>query len=409
MKEELPALTQPPVSDEAAQKSPEPAAQAADRPETAGQPAQPVRSAHTGGFGLAAPLAVLALAAAAFAAWQSWDSRAQVGELRDDLARRLAGADTVATEARALTRQQQEAIAVLQGKLGALESKVADTEGQAAALEALYQEFSRSREDRVVAEVEQAVTIAGQQLLLAGNVEAALIALQGAEARLATQDRGQMAPLRRAIARDLDQLRALPQVDVQGIALRLEVLLERTDALPLAYAGQLPERAPESAPEEAAAPPPAALDFAVGLARDLWQEIRTLVRVERLDQAEPVLLAPAQSTFLRENVKIRLLTARLALLARDGRSFEADLAQARGWMERFFDLRDERVQAAVAELKALEATPVVIERSLALESVAALRLLQARSAEGRGAGAPAAPPANGAPPADGGAAAGEVR
>lgn len=389
MKEEIPALTLPPASDDANGKTADPAPSAA--PDAGGQPqerqAPPARS---GSAGIALLLAIIAAAGAAAAGWQAWQTRGQVVELRDELASRLAGVDTVATESRVLTRQQQEALGAVQGKLGALESKLAATEGQASALEALYQEFSRSREDRVIAEVEQAVTAAGQQLALAGNVEAALIALQGAEARLAVQDRGQLAPLRRAIARDIEQLRAMPQVDVQGIALRLEVMLESIDALPLAYAGELaaPAQADGAAAGESVSQWEAPLEFAAGLARDVWNEIKTLVRVERLDQSDPVLLAPAQSTFLRENVKIRLLTARLALLARDGRNFETDLAQARGWIERFFDLRDERVQALVAELKALASTPVAIEHGASLESVAALRLLQARAGNGAD-GAPA--------------------
>lgn len=391
MKEEIPALTLPPASEDAGGKTADPAPASAAVSETGGETpgrsAPPVRS---GSAGIALLLAVIAVAGAAVVGWQAWQTRGQVADLRDELARRLSGADAVATEARALTRQQQEAIATLQGKLGALESKVAATEGQASALEALYQEFSRSREDRVMAEVEQAVTIAGQQLMLAGNAEAALIALQGAESRLAAQDRGQLAPLRRAIVRDIEQLRTMPQVDVQGIALRLEVMLEGVDALPLAYAGELatPAQA-EEAPAQPASQGAAALDFAAGLARDVWNELKTLVRVERLDQADPVLLAPAQSTFLRENVKIRLLTARLALLARDGRNFEADLSQARGWVERFFDARDERVQTMLAELKKLEATPVVVDHGVTLDSVAALRLLQARPGNGVVDGTPA--------------------
>ncbi|THF64422.1 uroporphyrinogen-III C-methyltransferase [Pseudothauera rhizosphaerae] len=380
MKEETPALTQPPAAADAAAPRTGDQASADPRPADLSPPAPPARG---GSPGLAIVLAVVALLGAAAAGWQAWQTRSQAGELRDELASRLAAADTAATEARALTRQQQEAIGTLQGKLGALESKVAATEGQAAALEALYQEFSRSREDRVIAEVEQAVTIAGQQLTLAGNVEAALIALQGAEARLATQDRGQIAPLRRAIARDIEQLRAMPQVDVQGIALRLEIMQDRIETLPLAYAGELPRPAEATdAVSEPASFGSAPLDFVAMLGRDLWNELKTLVRVERLDQTEPVLLAPAQGTFLRENVKIRLLTARLALLARDGNNYAADLKQARGWIERFFDLRDEGVQALVAELKTLEATPVVVEHGVTLDSMAALRLLQARPAGG---------------------------
>lgn len=386
MKEDIPVLVQPPseapqspamqdgaASDHAAEAS-GPTGSATSAPA-----ASATRGGGGGGAGWAVLLAVLALAGAGFAVWQVWELSGQAESLREEVASRVTAGETIATETRAISRQQQESIATLQGKLGALESKVEATEGQAAALETLYQQFSRSQEDGVLAEIEQAVTIAAQQLQLAGNVEAALIALQAAEARLAMQDRGQLAPLRRAIASDIDQLRQQAVVDVPGMALRLERLLERTDTLPLAFAGEAKAAQAGQPGATVDSSGIAALDFVIQLALDVWRDLRTLVRVERLDQAaEPVLLAPAQSTFLRENLKIRLLTARLALLARDGRTYAADLSQARGWIERFFDVRDERVRFALSELNALEAMPVNVERHGLNESFAALRLLQSR-------------------------------
>ncbi len=348
-------------------------------------------SRRSGGWGVF--LGVLALVCAGVAGWQAWETRARADELRAELARRLNDSDAAVAAARGVTTQQQETIASLQGKLGALESKVEATEGQAAALEALYQEFSRSREDRVIAEAEQAMAIAAQELQITGAPEVALIALQGVDAQLAASDRGQFAPLRRALAKDIERLKLMPVVNVPDVALRLEHILESTDTLPLAFASQ-----PKAEPQAGAAPmeskgTAAVLDFAAELARDVWREMRGLIRIERLDHAEPVLLAPEQSAFLRENLKIRLLSARLALLARDSRTYAADLAQARGWIERFFDLRNDRVQATVRDLKALEAIPLSAERPTLTESFAALRLLQARASDLRPA---APPPVNGA-------------
>ncbi|WP_332673836.1 uroporphyrinogen-III C-methyltransferase [Aromatoleum sp.] len=374
MKEENPAVT--------SAANPLPPSGNGAAPAAAGDSASaPAR--RRGGWGAA--VALIAIVAAGFVAWQVFELRSNVAETRDEVAARLAASDAALAEARGLSRQQQETIAGLQGKIGALEAHAAAAEGQAATLEHLYQEFSRTSEDRVLAEAEQAINIAAQQLQLAGNFEAALIALQGAEARLATQDRGQLQSLRRALARDIERLSATPQVDVPGIALRLELLLERVDSLPLAFAGQLNERKPAAAEDSAAAPSGErpVIEYLTALGRELWNEIRTLVRVERLDQSDPVLLAPAQSTYLRENLKIRLLTARLALLARDGRTYTGDLAQARGWIERFFDTRDNVVQDVLAELAALQAMPIKVEQPSPTESFAALRLLQARNSASR--------------------------
>ncbi|MDX9885159.1 uroporphyrinogen-III C-methyltransferase [Thauera sp.] len=397
MKEEIPALIQPPPTAQHASAKDDQGSVREDAREPVGaevQTAAPTPPATTGDAGesgrspaawWALLLALIAIGGAGWAIWQARDTRVQSVELREELARRLSEGESIATEARGIVRQQQEVIASLQGKLGMLESKVETTEGQAAALEALYQEFSRSREDGVIAEVEQAVALAAQQLQIAGNVEAALIALQEAEARLAIHDRGQLASLRRALARDIDELRQQPVLDVSGLSLRLERLLERADALPLAFEGQLPVDAAvgsEMGPADSgglAGWMAGVWRFTQALTADVWHEVRTLVRVERLDQDDPVLLAPAQNTFLRENLKIRLLTARLALLARDGRTYEADLAQAKAWVERFFDLREERVQVALNELTELHAVKVRYEPPDLSETFSALRTAQARS------------------------------
>lgn len=331
-------------------------------------------------------VSLIALIGVGVVGWQVYELRQASVETREEVAQRLAAGDTTITELRALVRQQNESIASVQGRFGAIEAKVNESEGMAAALEAMYREQTRSRADQVLAEIEQAINIAAQQLQLAGNFEAALIALQGAEARLALPELAHLQPLRRALITDIDALKAHPQVDVSGLALRLEILLERIDGLPLAFEVALERAAAEHekllADHENGEVGPfrLSLEYARALALDVWNEVKGMVRLERLDQADPVLLSPEQSTYLRENVKIRLLTARLALLGRDGRTYATDLGQARDWIERFFDTSDERVQRVVADLTELEQTPVKAEPPSLSETFAALRLVQARPA-----------------------------
>lgn len=405
MKEENPALTQPPPAPPSAAPAPDdtrPATEDGREAEAplpaAGDPvpaAGETRSARSPVAWWALLVALIAVGVAGWSIWQAREMRLQAVKLREELASRLSEGETVATEARGMIRQQQETIAALQGKMGALESKVETTEGQAAALEALYQEFSRSREDGVLAEVEQAVALASQQLQIAGNVEAALIGLQEAEARLAIHDRGQLATLRRALVRDIEELRLLPVLDVSGLSLRLELMLERADALPLAFESPLPVAAAvgsDMGPADNggfAGWMAGVWRFAQNVAADVWSEVRTLIRVERLDQEDPVLLAPEQNTFLRENLKMRLLSARLALMARDGRSYAADIAQARQWVERFYDQRDARVQAALAELKELEGVKVRYAPPDLSETFGALRTVQSRNGRSGAAAVPA--------------------
>ncbi|AUN94173.1 uroporphyrinogen-III C-methyltransferase [Pseudazoarcus pumilus] len=411
MDKQTPALTQPPPADDredaaqaasdetrAEQAATAEEAEAARPAETASAetpppaPPRPAQASASGGSRAGLVLAVLALIGVGVLGWQLWELRQASSGMRTEIADRLATADNRAAEARALAQSARESIESMQGRFGALESKVAETEGQAAALESLYQEFSRSRSERALAEVAQAITIANQQLRLAGNFEAALIALQSAESRLAAPEMGHMQDLRRALLTDIDAIKAHPQVDVSGFAMRLELLFERLQKLPLAYTVE-PQGTPPAMDSEPIEPAPAdASDVevwwrnALGLVRELgadaWNEMRGMIRLERMDQADPALLAPSQGDFLRENVKLRVLTARLALLAGDARTYAADLEAARELVARFFDPRDARVQHVLAEFDELASVDLQAETPSLTATFSALSMARERLSAG---------------------------
>ncbi|MDD3352148.1 uroporphyrinogen-III C-methyltransferase [Zoogloea sp.] len=315
------------------------------------------------------PSAIIAAVAVALLAWQWIETRSRLADLQAELARRLADGDSVAAEGRALARQAQDSLQDLQGKVGALEARIAESQGQQLALESMYQEFSRTRDDRVLAEVEQALTIATQQLQLAANVQNALAALQVADARLGSLDRPQWLPLRKAIASEIQTLEALPQVDGSGLALKLETLIGRIDGLPLAF-----EARPKASPGQLENLEPSWLK---GLWQEFWSEFSQLLRIERMDRPDPALLAPSNTVFLRENLKLRLLNARLALLSRDGNTFREDMRISAQWLERYFDLNAAAVKAARDDLNEFQKLPVGMDLPTLQASQAALRALLA--------------------------------
>lgn len=328
------------------------------------------------------PAVRVGLVALAIIVAQWVDTRVQVANLQQELARRLADSESLAREGRSLTRQMQEAQAAQLAKISVLEARLAETQNQAVALEAMYQELSSSRDERLLAEVEQAVVIAMQQLQYSGNVEAALIALQGAEARLARGAQPQFLPARKLIARDIERLKGIPGANISGLSLKIESVVAAVDGLPLAYE-QRPRQPAAKAGAEAR---PASPDVWRALGADLWRELRQLVRIERIDQGDPALLAPQQSYFLRENLKLRLLNARLALLQRDGRVYREEIRQAREHLDRYFDARAKPVQTAQATLATLAATDVSFDLPGLAETLTSLRNLKL-AREQRGASA----------------------
>jgi uroporphyrin-III C-methyltransferase len=284
-------------------------------------------------------LVLLAIAAGAYA-W--YEQRRVTQSLRGDIAQRLGDADAAAAQARARESDLGNQLRDAQQKLALLETRVTEFQSQQSALEALYRDLAPSRDELALSEVEQILVLASQQLSLGANVQAALAALQVADAKLARLDRAQLAPLRRALARDMDRLKSVPYVDVAGMTIRLDQLIAGIDALPLARDERLPPAPAANAPGEV----PAWLRFL----RDIWADLRNVIRIEVSDRPAAPLITPQQSFFLRENLRLRLLGARLALLSRDESAFRTDLQAANAWLRQYFDMQSKPVQAAVATI-----------------------------------------------------------
>jgi len=344
-------------------------------PESPQSSAAPGRGALLRSAGLALGIAALA---AAFAAWVWYDSRTEIGALREETAAKLAEGDAQARGSRLLAEQAREAMAAVQVKLGVLESRLAESQDQRIALEALYQELSRNRDEWAYAEIEQSLAIASQQLALAGNVKAALIALQTADTRLQRMDRPQLTALRKSINGDIARLKAAPHVDTLAISTRLDALIAQVDKLPLAMEVRpQPEQPPAAAPGASEGNP------WTRFWRDVWAELRQLIRVQQMDKPDAALLAPSQSFFLRENLRLRLIGARLALLARDATSYKSDLKAARDWLNRYYDARNSSVAQAQGILRNLHDAEVGIEAPEISATLEAMRNLRAACERGR--------------------------
>jgi uroporphyrin-3 C-methyltransferase len=317
-------------------------------------------------------LAIIAVALAAALAALFWiDTRQRISATQEELARRLRSIEDDARDARSIARQSQESLRDAQGKLAQLEGRLAESQSQQLALEALYQELSRNRDEWQLAEIEQVLAIASQQLQLAGNVRAALLALQLAESRLARADRPQFLPVRRALARDIERLKGLPAIDFPALSSRIDTLVAAVDTLPLAF----DERAERSAASKEAAK---AAGFWARLGAEMWGELKHLVTVRRMNAPEPPLLPPDQAYFLKQNLRLRLLSARLSLLARDEAGYREDLRAAQAWLRDYFDVRSKPVADALAQLKQLSSATISFEMPTISESVQAVRSFQAR-------------------------------
>lgn len=330
-------------------------------------PPSRVLARRSGRDSTARTLGAAALVGAVALAWIAIDARRGLTAIEASAGGRLAELGAESAQAKMQLKDAQAALKDAQARIGELEARVADTQEQRVALEEMYRELSRNADDRLLAEVEQMLVAASQQLQLAGNVRGALAALQAADQRLARAEKLSAAPLRRAITQDIEKLKAVPLVDTVGIAVKLDGLIAQTDGMPLLISESLPAARP---PLRARAPEADGFSRA---ARDLWEEMKGLVRIRDLETPDVALLTPAQSYFLRENLRLRLLSARVALLARDEGSFREDLKAAQAWLTKYFDPKARPTGAAMAILKQLAESPVAIGVPDINSSLAAVR------------------------------------
>lgn len=311
--------------------------------------------------------------------WQWLAGHRAISDMQQQLAEKIADMDGASKASQMLLEQGQNEVRELSAKVVTLEARYAEAQNQRAALEALYNDLSVSRDETALAEVEQMLLIAGQQLQLSANVKAALIAMQSADARLQRMDRPAFNGLRKAIGQDMDKLRALPSVDITGINLQLDNLIGTVDELPLAYQQRVARKE-----EVAQAAVPKNETAWQKLLREIWQDVKQLVRIEDTGKAEIPLLPPNQEFFLRENLKLRLLSARLALLSRDEDGFRQELKTAQLWISRYFDGKSGDVTRMLAGLKKMAASPVSIELpdvSPSLQAVRNYRLTHEHAAD----------------------------
>ena len=314
-------------------------------------------------------LALLAL----LAAWQWYEARALVNVLRAELAQRVRDIEGDSRDARLSAKQAQDAMREALAKVAQLDLRLSEYQNHQSSLEGLYQELSRSRDEWVIEDIEQVLAIASQQFQIVGNVPAALAALQTADARLARSGRPQFLPMRKAFARDIERLKAAPEVDVPAIAAKIDQMISGVDALPLAQ---------DMRPQAREAEKTASEGLWGRLIEGFLAELRKVVRIQKMDSEDPGLLAPPQAYFLRENLKLRLLNARIALLSRDEAAYRSDLDAAAAWLARYVDTRSGPAASMGASLKALRAAAASPMFPAMTESLAAVRAYKASRERG---------------------------
>jgi len=305
-------------------------------------------------WAIAALLVLLTVVSLALA----FSAQQRVSTLQQELVRRQQDSQGQSTEARMLAKQAQEGMRENAAKVALLEARVSEVAIQRSQLEELIQSLSRSRDENLLVDIDAGVRVALQQTAITGSAEPLVAALKQADERLARYNQPRLEGVRRAIARDLDRVKAVGVADLSSLSIKLDEAVRLVDELPLLAVAEPRKAAP--APAAAKTSPRSGAATAAGEsaatgwmktwndtwtdATDrVWNEVKSLVRVTRIDHPEAMLLAPEQAFFVRENLKLRLLNARLALLSRQYDTAHADLQIAHSALEKYFDHSSRRL------------------------------------------------------------------
>jgi uroporphyrin-III C-methyltransferase len=312
----------------------------------------------------------------------AWKVQQRLGLLEQTLVSRQEASQRDASQAQMLAKQSNDRLLEAVAKVALLEARVAEVTVQRGQFEELLQSLSRSRDENVLVDIEAGLRVALQQAVITGSAEPVVAVLKQSDERLARYDQPRLEGVRRAIARDLEKIKALSVTDVATLSARLDEVVRWVDEMTLLSradfrkASARAERADAHSSSEAVRPTNPTPNPASWWAQQGWSErwsrivehifeqVHSLVRVTRIDHPEAMLLAPDEAFFLRENLKLRLLNARLALLSRQFETARSDLQLVLLAFDRYFDRQSKRTSDAADAVRSVasQTLQVVVPR-----------------------------------------------
>ena len=302
--------------------------------------------------GLALVLAIVAVLASGYVGWLVNSKRGL-----SDAKGRLFQVEQETAQLQALSAQMNQELGTLRETQDMLKSGV----------QALHGEIGKGRRTWLISETENLLVIAQHRLAYARDARQALEALRVADRQLQQLGDPDYLPVRKLLEGEIGALEGFERLDLSGMAQRLGQLGARVNTLALAPEPVRPTQGVAGAGGEP------------GFLNDVWRDLRNLVSIRTTTDVRRPLLLAEQKYFLRENLRLMLYGAQVALLHGDIKTVELNVSAARQWLRDYYDAGTPAVQTAVAELDAiLKTRPVDLPDISA--SLKALRDISARAA-----------------------------
>lgn len=190
-----------------------------------------------------------------------------------------------------------------------------------------------------LAEADALLLLAAQRLELARDVAGAASALVLAAGRV-TDD---LPALRAALLGDAARLQEFRDADPAAIANELGAFADAAAGWPVRL----------DTPAAAAGLPSPPVETWRDVLAAMWRDLLALVEIRPAGDHPDPLLAPERTALLHQQLALELMTARIAVLARDNAARNAALQSARALLGQSFDPQHDGVRGALPRLEAL--------------------------------------------------------
>ncbi len=280
----------------------------------------------------------------------------------------------LATRIDELSAAQQQLGGRIDGAVAKLGEVAQQTETVTDALNQINDRLGRDRQDWVLAESDYLLQIADRRLELERDVAGAEAALTAADQRLGSLNDPSLNRVRAYINDELQALHEVPRIDIDGMTLELGSLSKAVDTLVLA--GR-----PKDEQESEAEPEPVRSGWRAFL-HSVWLDLKGLVTIRHQEAGAIPLITPDQRLLLRQNLRLKLETARLSLLRGHNQAYREALLEADEWVTRFYQSDSPATVAMHTALTRLAGVDIAPPLPDINDSLRALRQATQRAKEG---------------------------
>ena len=268
--------------------------------------------------------------------------------------------------------QLEQGLKTAQDKVEQLEQLVAGKTGEIAALQAQVKQVSQlagaqQPSDWLFSEADFLLNNALRKLVLDNDVDTAISLLKLADETLVKVNNSQANTIRTAINQDLKQLLSLSSVDQNAIMQKLSQLANTVDELQALNVNfdEMPEKSGKLSDDIA--------DWQQNVEKSATSFLNHFIRISPKQSADKKeLLAPNQDIYLRENIRLRLQLAIMAVPRQQDELYKQSLDAVASWVRSYFDTNAEVTQNFLKSVDELADSSIYVDVPEQLKSLTLL-------------------------------------